>query len=479
MLFNEARLNCLICREIQSSVASTLGRKPNDWFNAQIGSKFNSMGPHLPFKLATKADVHATIPAPASHEFDILFSGFFVPRYPGLSGGEIRDFNILKCLLKLGRVGYIPLAPLASDERQDVLSPALWSVPFHAGAASDDGCTSGEMSTGRSGRPMYPVAHRDVEIKRKLALSEADNVRGLLSSGKFDFLFVSPQTNPILELLDRPNSFRSILAAYDVEKVRIKRLARLSRGIKAKLNARLEYHRALRFERSYLKLFHGVVSVSELDRNIYVKDFGVSPDRVLTVDNGVDTEYFAFRDPFISDVPSVMFMGSFSYPPNTAAAYRLLRRIMPLVWKTRSDCQLWIVGQQPEPDLLAASDGNRVFVTGRVPDMRPFLQRSSVVCVPLEVGSGTKYKVLEALAAGAPLVCTPLALEGMDINDTALIVGRNDHELARGILALLDNPTRALRQSLEGRSIVEARYSWHVVLNKLANWLRRIKRLPL
>ena len=73
---------------------------------------------------------------------------------------------------------------------------------------------------------------------------------------------------------------------------------------------------------------------------------------------------------------------------------------MPIVWKKYPEARLWIVGQQPGPKLEAQSDGKRIVVTGRVEDIRPYLAGASAGCVPLSAGSGTKYKVLEALSGG-------------------------------------------------------------------------------
>jgi Glycosyltransferase len=156
---------------------------------------------------------------------------------------------------------------------------------------------------------------------------------------------------------------------------------------------------------------------------------------------------------------------------------RLVDRITPLVWKETRDAQVWFVGQRPERELLARADGQRIFVTGRVDSVRPYLDRCSVVCVPLEIGSGTKYKVIEALAAGA-VVCTPLATEGLNLVDEHVLIGESDVELADAISWVLRHRDRAAAMSERARILIEEQYAWDVILTKLEPWLDRIAALP-
>src|SRR6202007_1921099 len=141
-----------------------------------------------------------------------------------------------------------------------------------------------------------------------------------------------------------------------------------------------------------------------------------------------------------------------TYLPNQQAAWRLIRQIMPIVRQRYPHACLWVVGQRPDAALLAESDGIRVVVTGKVDDVRPYLAQASVACVPLISGSGTKYKVLEALSAGVPMVCSPLAIEGLELEDGRhVLLGRSDAEMAAAIAQLLDNPLLVATLARHGR----------------------------
>ena len=268
-----------------------------------------------------------------------------------------------------------------------------------------------------------------------------------------------------------------ILLTYDLEAVRFPRLIAGRKGMKRAAGI-LEAKRACAFERSNLAVYDGIVVVSELDRSILMNEMAVDGDRVISIENGVDTTHFAFRGVRDDTPEAVLFVGSLGYRPNHLAATRLVERIMPLVWESAPDAQVWIVGQQPHPDLLRRGDGRRVFVTGKVPSVLPYLHQCRVVCAPIEMGSGTKYKILEALSAGAPVVCTPLALEGLDLTNEHVALGRTDAELAEAVLGALRDPESAALRAKRGRAAIETTYAWDVVLAKLEPWLDRIAVLP-
>jgi glycosyltransferase involved in cell wall biosynthesis len=197
------------------------------------------------------------------------------------------------------------------------------------------------------------------------------------------------------------------------------------------------------------------------------------------VDNGVDVDHFTFEPRSPASPPEVVYVGSLGYAPNGAAAVRLLDGIMPRVWQRRPDARLTIVGQGPDPALLARDDGARVRVVGRVADVRPYLARAHALCVPLRVGSGTKLKVLEALSAGVPVVCTPVAAEGLDLAaDEHLLVRETDADLARAMLDVIDDRALADRLARAGRARVAARYAWDANLAPLAGWLEALRRAP-
>jgi glycosyltransferase involved in cell wall biosynthesis len=234
------------------------------------------------------------------------------------------------------------------------------------------------------------------------------------------------------------------------------------RGI-TRIALRLEAHRAERFEQENLAAYDGAVAVSEVDQRIFVNDYGFSPDRVKVVENSVDPKYFSFTEREPQEKPQIVFVSSLTYLPNQQAAWRLIRRIMPRVWREFPEACLWIVGQDPEPVLRAQSDGRGTVVTGKVDDVRPYLARASVACVPLTAGSGTKLKVLEALSTGVPW-SVPLALEGWTSSTASICSSPSDQDLAAAIVRLVKDAGLAATLARNRRDQVERRHTWDVNL---------------
>jgi glycosyltransferase involved in cell wall biosynthesis len=431
-------------------------------------------------------------PPDAARPYRSLFSGFYLPRHPGYSGGEIRDYHLLRHLLQVSRVEFFTFhgEPVRDHDRPDVLGPLLDGLHTPETRASED-IDHGAFRQNKAQRLTAQAHDRGLPVFGPRhhwdAASRFPNARGYslpliqrrLREARPDFLFVSPQLNPIALTLDlREVETRLVLASYDVEAVRMSRLAAMGRGL-AGLARRLEARRAARFERDNLARFDGVVAVSELDRRIFLDRYGLAPERVLTLENGVDPGYFAFQPRPAGGAPAVVFVGSLGYPPNAQAAWRLLDGILPLVRRRLADVRLHIVGQSPDQALQARHAPPADVVTGLVDDVRPWLAGAAVCCIPLAAGSGTKYKVLEALSAGVPVVCTRLALEGLDVRDgDHVVVADSDPELAAALCSLLADPGRSAAMAARARQEVEKRHAWDAILPSLDPWLEEIRSSP-
>jgi len=422
-----------------------------------------------------------------------MVCSYIWPRHPGHSGGEIRDFHLMRRLLAVSDVEAFALYASPPDAREDLLAPYLIALhtPETIRATRPDLVNPDAFRRSLKTRVSSklrsinlpvpgPQYHLDVasQFPNIMACSRAALQEALIRRPP-DFLFVSPQTNPVALILQTDRlPTRLIMASYDVEAVRLHRFAATQHGL-PKITMDLEARRAVRYEHRNLAIYDGVIAVSELDRGIFIRDYGFEPERVLVIENSVDPDYFAFNPRQTVEQPQIIFVGSLTYLPNRQAAWRLIRQIMPCVRQRYPGACLWIVGQSPDAELLAESDGTRVVVTGKIDDVRPYLAHASLACVPLISGSGTKYKVLEALSVGVPMICSPLAIEGLDIEDGKhVLLGQSDEELAAAIVRLLDEPHLAAAMAREGRELVERRYTWDANLARLDDWLDTIIALP-
>ena len=217
----------------------------------------------------------------------------------------------------------------------------------------------------------------------------------------------------------------------------------------------VQFQIAQRFESFMFTPFTDTVVVSERDSQELVR---INPAlKVTVIPNGVDT--YEFRPRPVQRIPALLFVGNYEYAPNVDAALRLATEIFPAVQARIPQAHLWLVGHAPPPELTTlASDTIRV--TGRVPDVRPYLARASAFVSPLRLGAGIKNKILEALAMGCPVVATPLSLDGIAVRDGQEAIAADGKAMIDAIVRLLEDSDLRTTLSSNGRKLIESRYSW-------------------
>jgi len=197
--------------------------------------------------------------------------------------------------------------------------------------------------------------------------------------------------------------------------------------------------------------------------------------RSAVIPNAVDPEYFRPRpDDPPADGRTVIFFGAINYFPNVDGLLYLLREVWPRVAQSHPRARLQIVGQHPTKEILAFQ-GPSVEVLGRVDDVRPHLARAAVSVVPLRIGGGTRFKVLETMAMARPVVSTSLGAEGIDAEPGRhLLLADDAASFAAAVGRLLDDAQLGARLGGEGRALVERRYSWQAAAHGLDLFFREL-----
>jgi glycosyltransferase involved in cell wall biosynthesis len=228
-----------------------------------------------------------------------------------------------------------------------------------------------------------------------------------------------------------------------------------------RLIARLDLARTRRFEAALPLSFERTIVSSARDAAMLRRLSGVqASDRIVTVPNGVDLEYFRPAQN-VDQANTVLFTGKMSYHANEAAALRLGERLMPLIWQLCPEARLVIAGKDPSTSVRRLAQDPRVTVTGYVDDLRPFFAKAAVVIAPLEYATGIQNKVLEAMACGVPVVASPAACDGIQATPARdLLVGHDDGELAHHAVALLRSQSYRTEIGLSGRRFVAKHHDW-------------------
>ena len=165
---------------------------------------------------------------------------------------------------------------------------------------------------------------------------------------------------------------------------------------------------------------------------------------------------------------ALVFTGSMSYRPNVDAALWFADEVLGRVRAQVPEARFFVVGNRPHPRLSALHERDEVQVTGWVPDVAPFLSAATVYVVPMRMGSGTRLKLLQALAAGKAVVSTPTGAQGLDVRDgRELRLAANAEDFAQAVVALLQDPAQREALGRAGREFVRTHYDWAVIAPRL------------
>jgi glycosyltransferase involved in cell wall biosynthesis len=200
--------------------------------------------------------------------------------------------------------------------------------------------------------------------------------------------------------------------------------------------------------------------------------------RIEVIENGVDTDYYAGCEGWEGS-RRIVFVGAMDYPPNNDAAVFFAKQIWPHIRRRLEGAELAIVGANPFPAVLALRELPGVKVTGMVPDVRPYYHGALAAVVPLRTGGGTRLKIPEAMAAGVPVVSTPIGAEGLDVVDgeSLLLAESEDAEgWADRLVSLAESPALRRRLIETGLRLARSRYDWEIQGEKLRatyeGWVR-------
>lgn len=226
----------------------------------------------------------------------------------------------------------------------------------------------------------------------------------------------------------------------------------------------IQWRRLRRYEAAICQQVDRVIACSAADAAALRR---LLPNlQVHILPNGVDTTFF--RPQAAPPVASLVFTGKMDFRPNVDAALWLAHDILPRVRQAHLEATLAIVGQRPSPAVARLAEQPGVIVTGRVEDVRPYIAGAQVYVAPLRMGSGTRLKLLEAMAMGAAIVSTRLGAEGLPVESGRhLLLADTSADFAQAVIALLDAPAQRQALGQAARQLVEAEFDWARIVPQL------------
>ncbi len=270
-------------------------------------------------------------------------------------------------------------------------------------------------------------------------------------------------------LMPRSIGCPSVLFTHNVEAEIFERHAIQAKNV-MRLVWQWESRKMDRFEGEALRRYDVAIAVSDRDRTVLTKRYGLQ--RVAVIDTGVDLDFFAPQPIAASPPPdggTLIFTATMSWPANVDAIHFLLDEVFPRLASARPKIAVTIVGRNPPPALAEKirTRGLNVTLTGFVEDIRPYVAAADVYVIPLLVGSGTRIKAFEAMAMGRPVVSTAIGVEGLEVTDgTHYLRADNGEAFAASVLRLLDDSGLRATLAAHARALCEEKFSWERVASQ-------------
>lgn len=376
--------------------------------------------------------------------------------YPLLSGGQIRTYNLLK---KLADKHEITLFALIKDdsERQYIAELEKYCKKVRVFNRSKKPFTIQNVFKALlSSHPFLVIRNH---APRTIEAIEAE-----LSQNHYDLIHA--ETFYMMPHLPR-TTIPTILVEQTIEYLGYESYAKKAPFFLKPL-LQLDINKIKKWEKYYWKKCHHLIVMSQDDQK-YIEEQVTEHAPIDVVSNGVDIEWFNQKKRELPANPTILSVGTFNWLPNVEAVNFLVRQVWPRIKTLVKNARLKIVGNNPTQGVFDfQKTDTQIEVIGRIPDIRDAFKKSHVLVAPVFSGKGTRYKILEAMASGTPVVATSIAVEGLAVQHRTHVLTSNTAEgLAKLTAEVLQDPKLWDTLSKTGYQFVMEQYNWDVISQKL------------
>lgn len=386
----------------------------------------------------------------------ILFISARLP-FPCVEGHQIRTFGVLKQLAKEYDIHLVSLLRpgevISSENELAKTCKTLAGVPVHLNLlANIKAVIRGFVQNKPLVISRYITTELRNEVARAIVLYKPDVVH-------MDLL-------PLADLADVCGSLPMVLNEHNVESELVAQKVEIAANPLFRWVLTREYKLLREFERNSCRRVRNVLACSDDD---VIKLSAMGASRVHCIPNGVDTQKLAPGDTEV-DMNSMVFLGGMGWYPNRLGVQWFINEVMPRIVAVNPKAILNIVGN-PEPVIeIPRLLSSNIICHGFVDDFRPIVSVAAVMVVPIQLGSGTRLKVVEGAALGKCMVSTFKGAEGVMLDDGESIVLRDGaDEFSDAILALLTNSAEVRRLGNNARIVATRLYDWNSIGESLRN----------
>lgn len=384
----------------------------------------------------------------------ILFISQRLP-YPPIRGDKIRGFNLLRGLSKQHDVSVVSFIR-TDTEMIDVETLRQYCT-------SVDVCMLSEWES-KLNACLGVFSTKPLTLSWYYSKQLQNIVQKKIRDEKFDLLFVI--CSSMAQYVFDNDSIPKVIDLVDVDSEKWIQYANRTCFPYSWVYS-LEAKRLRRYEKDINRVFNNCLVVTPEEKKIFSL-FSLYSDKIITISNGVDEEYFKpIEEEYVPN--TIVFTGAMDYFPNIDAMIFFCKEILPLVKEKMPEVILYIVGSSPTQEVQRLANNKDIIVTGYVDDTRPYIGKSAVCVVPLRVAQGVQNKILEAMVMGTPVVTTSFGFKGIEGSENGkdIVVADDKDKFAEKVIEILQN--KALRDHLSqnGKQLIKQRYDWKKVADKL------------
>jgi glycosyltransferase involved in cell wall biosynthesis len=368
--------------------------------------------------------------------------------------GSPRLFNLCRLLAKNHRLSLITGCQL--KERQQWFSDDSRTVEvFQAVTILPDSPNPSWWNKQRHRLHLAPHFHTQY-LNPPYHQSVIDIIRRHMDGSPVDLIYVDGLG--MTQYAEKARTVPVVVDLHDSLTLLYSRSVKRESRLLKKVPLYLEKRSIAKREQSLRKFCRLIITNSEVDEQV-IKSLAPS-SRTLTITNGVDMDYFASLTARWES-NKLIFTGVMDYGPNEDAVLYFGKEIFPKVRKNFPAVEFWIVGSGPSSEIQSLVSQPGVYVTGRVEDIRPYLESAGIFVCPLRYGAGMKNKVLAAMAMRTPVVATPMSLDGIEVTaGKNVLIADSAEAFAKQIGRLLTDRPLARYLGEEGYKLVAEKYSW-------------------
>ncbi len=398
----------------------------------------------------------------------ILFLTQIVP-FPPDAGPKVKTYHVIRALAGQGHsvtlVSFVRPEEVRHIPALREICDAVHEVPIHRSRVADVGYMIRSYLTNRP----FLIERDDLHPMQEM-------VNQLVREDDFQFIHAD-QLTMVQFALRGASAFpgkkpKVIFDAHNAVWTIVERMKENARFFLKPVLA-VEARRVKQYEGELLRTVDHVLAVTDIDRNLLEeamhfskpeKSDRVSPITVIPI--AVDTQKL---QPVNRKVGSknIVTLGTLHYPPNADGIRWFFNEVFPLVREQVPNATLTIIGKNPPQDFIELAERNPgvIKVTGYVDDLRPYLEESALMVVPVRAGGGMRVRILEAFAYAMPVVTTTVGLEGIHgTPDHDVIVADTPADFANRTAELLENASLQEKLATNGRELATNKYDWQAVL---------------